>query len=682
MSKSIYHNYKEYGELISEKYNKTKDIYNNVFTNENPELFLYYYDLLNVFPIYPRPIIMSLIKPDEQFKDIETIDLEKMQELNEKLSKKIDEFGSYYEDIGKLRNEDKIRRFFSYEIIDKLKDSFPESKITNAWLKMTELLHSYKFIKDKEEKVESFHICEHPGAFVYAMKDYYGEKLDFVFESLKPNNSKQIFEPDPELVRKYKNKLDYGAKNTGDITDKENIKYYINTYKNRKFNLITSDCGLDFSDDFKKQESGLYKLFLCALITAIGLGGENYIFKLFSFNTKQTIDLLYLACQYYEQVDLVRLLTDKSGSGEIYCVCLNLRKEKNRDIEDLLKYVDNLDFNKYDEKFINRIENHHKLLTMRRIVNYNQLIFRFLNNKYIDDNPETKLYVKNLADYYVDYFIKSFVKEKEEKNYEVEDVQKEYDIIDDQFIKSLNEDKILENYKYLGYIYNIKGDKHNKQYGGSNLQIKLKKILEESKEKTFIYERLFYSKLRNNLIKKINIDLLLKKLKIDLFNEVCIGNCKNRKLYYKTNNEDIYLNIKFFYKSYFQHSKIIKKEILNACEKTKNNLIVSLQSIFEIKDIYDSFIHICNNFLYVDIIIPSFFGYHTGDIIIFAKNKKKNNLKINENNILKSIVKLNSIIQNNYKILLGILYLNDNSNKIIFDKFINYSLSATNFFVL
>ena len=70
----------------------------------------------------------------------------------------------------------------------------------------------------------------------------------------------------------------------------------------------------------------------------------------------------------------------------------------------LLDYLENNEdfiIKKFDKEFIKNIQNYHKLLTMRRITNYNMLIFRQINADY----SNCVSYVKRLTDYYADYFI-------------------------------------------------------------------------------------------------------------------------------------------------------------------------------------------------------------------------------------------------------------------------------------
>ena len=438
---NTHYNHRKHITFIYEKFKASEEFYNKIFDiDDSEEKFLTVYESMNVFPTYPNAIIMPLKRIDENYElDVDLnnalhVDNTELVQLTNKLNDKLKEQDKHAPALKKLKSEFKIRRFFDYELRDLIGTMITDSKVTNAWVKMYELLQVYKFFDNDKKKVHTFHICEHPGAFVFAIKEYIkrlDKEHDFIFQSLKPGADPKIFKPDPQLINDYLDKLDYGPDNSsgttdnssgttdesqeiapGDITSEKNIRYYRKKYKDQHFDLITSDCGLNFSRDFTKQEMGMYKIFLGALICAIGVSskGSNYIFKLFSFNTAKTIELLQLACLFYKRIDIVRLLSNKSGSGEIYCVCLDFNYDGNIDavMDTLLDYLNNNDgfvLNVINEKLMSRLINHHKLLTMRRITNINMLLFRQFNYEYSKNHEKVRQFVKHLVEYYTNYFV-------------------------------------------------------------------------------------------------------------------------------------------------------------------------------------------------------------------------------------------------------------------------------------
>lgn len=417
-----------YYKYIINKYLASKGNYNTIFQkNDNPYDFLLFYENMNVYPTFPQPIVLTVKHPGETFEHTIKMDMKKINKYKKMVDNKITEYMSYINKISSYKNKQKIRRYFDYEIRDTLKKLLGKD-ITNAWVKMYELLVTYQ-VEFNESNVNTFHICEHPGKFIFAIKDYIN-KVDkplehhFVFQSLNPRFNTEGFRVDKHLLHDKSGILDYGITNTGDITDINNIMHYIKKYQHQKFKLITSDCGLDFGDDFTKQETGLYKIFLSALIVAIGLSSNDsmYVFKFFSLFEEQTIQMIYIASQIFEKVDIVRVMTTKGPSGENYCVCSHLNPNINKEvyINQLLEYMKNTDailFDQYDSRFIERINDINKVLAIRRITAINQMIFRLLNFTYVTEHPETIDMVQKYVDYYTNYFINYIIKNKKENSF-------------------------------------------------------------------------------------------------------------------------------------------------------------------------------------------------------------------------------------------------------------------------
>lgn len=263
-----YYNYKEYSKYIKEKYLFSEDKYETEFKNESPEKFLNYFEMMNVNPVYPKPIIMPFKKisdhknnnnDDYYDKNINDIintngkksklkfDNSELIEITDKLNEKLNEIKKVISNVIKLKGQTeyntKIRRYFHYEIKDKISEIIPKEKITTAWVKMFEILNAFPILNNdnnngynnenkdnsKDNEIRVFHLCEHPGAFIFATKYYVKnilqKKFTFKYQSLRPNpQNREIFKPDPKLLEKYPNALDYGPKN-GDVTKKENIIY-------------------------------------------------------------------------------------------------------------------------------------------------------------------------------------------------------------------------------------------------------------------------------------------------------------------------------------------------------------------------------------------------------------------------------------------------------------------------
>lgn len=423
-------NYDLYKEYLEYKYPKSIEKYDKkINENEREEIFLAYYEYHNIFPIYPKPIIISIKDTNDNYKISDGDNSEFFLELEEKYAKKVidkvSEYQKYEEQVAQHRNLEKARRFFDYEIRDEVKNIIPDSYITNAWCKMYELLVTYNmFSKVDSDTINVFHICEHPGAFIYATRDYIKrthptKKYNFVFQSLKPSmDKKKIFRTEKSLLENFKQNLDYGIDGKGDITNIDNILYYAKKYKPIKFDLITSDCGLDCSDDFNQQENVLYPIYFGAFLAAVGLSkkGTTYICKMFTFFFDKTIELIYFYCLFYANVEIVRVLMTKSGSAEIYVVCRNFMYDpSDAEFQNLYnklvqyykikKFSNTLMIKYYDTQYIKKLLNAAEIISMTRIMNLNLLIYRVINFDYAASHKTVRNYVKNLVAYYTRYYL-------------------------------------------------------------------------------------------------------------------------------------------------------------------------------------------------------------------------------------------------------------------------------------
>lgn len=411
-------NYSEYIEYLDLKYRHSNKYYKTTL-KDNYNDFLYHYESMLTHTIYPRPLVMDITKQQNSDTVIINKITDKMAPIVSERDKKIQEFQSkeVHNKIVKFSNTEKVRRFFDYEIRDKVGEILKGTYITNAWIKLHEILNTFPLLKECGSKVNTFHICEHPGAFIYSITDYlkmhYPNTVhDFIFQSLKPTGKDKIFKAEKDLLDKHHKKLDYGPKNTGDITDPDNIKYYYSIHKLTKWDLITSDCGLDCSDDFTQQENVLVPIYTGAFLTAIGISnkGGNYVFKMFTFNNPQSISLLALCTEYYDKVYMTRLLTTKSVSGEIYVICMGFKYDN----ISLDKFSDLLD--KYAKgellstSICKDIGDHlvlyNDILTKMRITNINFIMFRLFNVEYARDHNDVIEYVKDSVDYYTNYYIR------------------------------------------------------------------------------------------------------------------------------------------------------------------------------------------------------------------------------------------------------------------------------------
>lgn len=418
-------NAKLYSDFIVPKFKLSQDTYKLALKDEPDVFFLAHYENHSIYSIYPRPLIIDLKTKNDTFhknnpNNSMSINLD--DQLEDQMRNKIKEFVSYEQKTKMYRGKEKVRRYFDYEIRDAVSKLVSDSYVTNAWCKMYEILSIYKFFGPEQKIINTFHICEHPGAFIYALKHYVqknhpNSKHEFIFQSLKPESNPKIFKTEKKLLETHRDQLDYGADRKGDITNVDNILFYRKKYMNQHYDLITSDCGLDCSDDFNQQETILNPIYFGAFLAAIGLAskGTNYVCKMFSFIENKTIELIYLYCLFFHHVQIVRILTNKSGSAEIYVICQDFMFDKKDPkfvemFENLIEYYRGYNKSKhlwtgFDTIFVKRIQQSSQLLSMTRIMNLNQLIFRIINYDYAHKHSSVMDYVKMVVNYYTHYYL-------------------------------------------------------------------------------------------------------------------------------------------------------------------------------------------------------------------------------------------------------------------------------------
>lgn len=282
-------------------------------------------------------------------------------------------------------------------------------KVSQAFLKMIEIIHEFNFI-DKTN-IKTLHICEAPGQFVMAFK-YYCQKngiiYDWVANSLNPNNKDNIkkyggniFSDVYGLMKSNPDKWIWGADQTGDITNIDNIK----ELTKNKYDVITSDCGLP-TDEFGLQEDQMAFINLCQIIVILfGIRKNgNACFKTYLPCSKIiTITLIHLIVESFENVYMFKPSLNPSSS-EIYIVCMHFNY-----------------FNKHDF-LLDLYYNHNKTLNVSHIsdsyiYNINDLsihnkssIFRsMLLYYFLDSEDQYKKLVRNQKSFAQNWIRKYFI---------------------------------------------------------------------------------------------------------------------------------------------------------------------------------------------------------------------------------------------------------------------------------
>ena len=275
--------------------------------------------------------------------------------------------------------------------------------VTNAWMKIYEVLDNERIAINHKGGFKTFHLCEAPGAFILSTNHYLKSNTevssyDWYAQTLNPSSSKNkdkkrsVLKDDFGIISAYPNRWLYGRYNTGDITDPGTIYSYKENPCLSDLDLITGDGGLKTPMHmFNEQERYVSKVIYGQVLTMLYLlpKGKDCIFKTFiPFTESITISLMYLLTILFKKVNVHKPLTSHPSSSEVYVVCrdycgleIDLRTKLFKVLTDFTPDISI--FKKIPSQFIKELERCSSLFVNRQIDSINRsLYYRYL---YYDD---------------------------------------------------------------------------------------------------------------------------------------------------------------------------------------------------------------------------------------------------------------------------------------------------------
>ena len=206
--------------------------------------------------------------------------------------------------------------------------------ISRAYYKLWEIVYNFKLI-NKKTNLTYCALAEGPGGFVECFinyrKRYYSEFIDNVFcMTLKKNNKYKNHEWNKikhfMYKKKTKIKILYGADQTGNLYNIENILYLYNTLP--KCDFVTGDGGFDYSINFNKQEQLSYRLLFCEIVSAFCIlkKGGHFILKIFDIHTNVTIQMIYLLNCLFKKLHIIKPFTSRPANSEKYVICESFKE--------------------------------------------------------------------------------------------------------------------------------------------------------------------------------------------------------------------------------------------------------------------------------------------------------------------------------------------------------------------
>ena len=285
-------------------------------------------------------------------------------------------------------------------LISIVEENYNTGKISQAWLKMYEILTQIKLI-DCGNNIKTFHICEAPGNFISAINHYaktvLGVKFEWKAQSLATDIVGVGFGDDYGYIKKYRSNWDFGADGTGDITKIDNIVYYRDMIGDMDVDLITSDCGLSLGEcgAIGNMTKIHYSAFVAILMCLPR--GKNFVAKYFMPIVKPIeFCILYILYKHFDKLIFYKPVVNVF-SKEFYICGIGYKGMIDEMIQVLLDKVHNYDENfslykSYPRSFINQLVVVSNEIMDNYLINFRRQIYFVDNYNFIDTEMKTMYY--------------------------------------------------------------------------------------------------------------------------------------------------------------------------------------------------------------------------------------------------------------------------------------------------
>ncbi|XP_053558343.1 cap-specific mRNA (nucleoside-2'-O-)-methyltransferase 2 [Bombina bombina] len=227
---------------------------------------------------------------------------------------------------------------------------------TQAWCKFREIICTYPLIPNEAlwgHELNTIHLCEAPGAFIASLNNYLKTHdvhcdWNWVANTLNPYheaNDGLVMISDDRFIANTLAWWYFGPDNTGDLMTLKYLTGLQQFISNMSaVHLITADGSFDCQGNPGEQESLVYPLHYCEVVTCLLMlsQGGSFVLKMFTLFQHSSVNIMYLLNCCFRCVHVIKPGTSKAGNSEVYVVCLDyLGKEAVQDL--LTKMIQNFE---------------------------------------------------------------------------------------------------------------------------------------------------------------------------------------------------------------------------------------------------------------------------------------------------------------------------------------------------
>lgn len=248
-----------------------------------------------------------------------------------------------------------------------IRTNYGGEMITNAWIKMYEILTNYPDLLPDKSIIKTFHLCEAPGAFISATNHYaslFNKKINWYAQSLKLQKDNNALEDHFGLIKKYPNKWLLDISDDGNITSSTTIRTYKSNPLLKHIDFMTADGGIYCEPkNINEQESIMCKLLMGQIICVLACLSikKSAIFKIFlPMMEPLTISLVYLLINSFTKIELFKPSTSRKTNSEVYIIAKQYKGITKKNLQTLYLLLDDIEitcktmlFTEIDSYFLN-----------------------------------------------------------------------------------------------------------------------------------------------------------------------------------------------------------------------------------------------------------------------------------------------------------------------------------------
>ena len=219
--------------------------------------------------------------------------------------------------------------------------------MSNAWLKMNEIIHHFNILKDTKEIV-TFSNCELPGSFIEAIRFNCGQLgISLEWYGSSYISGETTLTDTYGLVKNYRRNWLMDDACPGDMTNLKHIKTIASRLP-KKCDFYTSDGGIHVGNDYNNQEALNADLhigqMICGLLTL--KEGGSIVLKIYTWFTPKVQSLIVYCASLFKKFYIHKPQTSRPENSEIYLIGLGYKTAEldlskkwfDSDIVDLERY--------------------------------------------------------------------------------------------------------------------------------------------------------------------------------------------------------------------------------------------------------------------------------------------------------------------------------------------------------